>query len=210
MTAIYTEFETRTLDNDRFVQMVSPFIFESDELKKAGLKSRVTIPAGFVMDGESVPIVRGRNVRGGAVHDYLSCFDSDPICPTQSLAANAYLEINAYCDDIDAGRSRYAHVKDFFRRWAKWSVVYVWPGFFHKRSVKATCEELYGFKGDKYMTVEKIDAAIVQSKEATAAIKEVPEQVVEKPTMVAASEQVTEDLKDAKANAEAKTEDVKI
>jgi hypothetical protein len=198
MTAIFSEFETRHLDNDRFVQMTAPFTFESDELAKAGLKSRVTIPKGFVMDGESVPIVRGRNVRGGAVHDYVSCYDSDPVCPTQSLAANVYLEINAYCDDIDAGRSYYAHAKDFMRRWAKWSVVYVWPGFFHKRSVLATCKELYGFEGDKYMTAEKIDAAIVQSKEATAAIKEVPETVVEKPAMIEASEKVTADLKDAK------------
>lgn len=198
MTAIYSIFETAYLDNDRFVQMTAPFVFESDELKKAGLKSRVTIPEGFVMDGESVPVIRGRNVRGGAVHDYLSCFDSDPVCPSQSLAANVYLEINAYCDDIDAERSYITHATDFLRRWAKWSVVYVWPGFFHKRSVKATCEELYGFKGDKYMTIEKIDAAIVQANEATEAINKVPESVPEKPAMVEASEKVTSDLKDAK------------
>ncbi|HHT9146880.1 MAG TPA: hypothetical protein ACFYD4_14595 [Candidatus Wunengus sp. YC61] len=181
--------------------MTAPFTFESNVLAIAGLKSRVTIPAGFVMDGESVPIVRGRNVRGGAVHDYLSCFDSDPVCPTQSLAANVYLEINAYCDEIDAGRSYYSHAKDFLRRWAKWSVVYVWPGFFHKRSVKATCKDLYGFDGDKYMTVEKLAAAIVQSKEATAAIKEVPAEVTGQPAMVEASEQVTANLKEAKVDA---------
>ena len=204
MTAIFSEFETKHLDNDRFVQMVSPFTFESDELRKAGLKSRVTIPAGFVMDGESVPIVRGRNVRGGAVHDYVSCFDSIPLCPTQSLAANVYLEINAYCDSIDAGRNPFTRAKDFLRRWSKWSVVYVWPWFFHKRSVNATCKELYGFEGDKYMTVEKIDAAIVESKEATEAIKKVPEEVPSKPAMVEASEKVTTELKDAKADAEAK------
>lgn len=202
MTRILSNFENRHLDNDRFIQMTEPFTVESDELKKTGLKSRFTIPVGFVMDGESVPIVRGRNVRGGAVHDYLSCYDSDPVCPTQSLAANVYLEINAYCDDIDAGRSYFAHAMDFFRRWGKWSVVYVWPGFFHKRSVKATCKELYGFEGDKYITVEKIDAAIVQSKEATEAIKAVPETVPEKPTMVEASEQITTDLKDAAAKVE--------
>lgn len=201
MTRILSSWETSALDNDRFVEMAEPFTFESDELAKAGLKSRVTIPKGFVMDGESVPVVRGRNVRGGGVHDYLSCFDSDPICPTQSLAANVYLEINAYCDDIDAGRSYYAHARDFIRRWSKWAVVYVWPGFFHKRSVTATCEELFGFEGDPYVTIEKIEAAIIQSKEATAAIKEVPEQVVEKPAMVAASEQVTADLKVAKVEA---------
>jgi hypothetical protein len=209
MTRILSEFETRHLDNDRFVQMTAPFRFESDELAKAGLKARVTIPAGFVMDGESVPIVRGRNVRGGAVHDYLSCYDSDPVCLTQSLAANVYLEINAYCDDIDAGRSYYAHAKDFTRRWAKWSVVYVWPGFFHKRSVKATCKELYGFDGDRYVTVEKLDAAIVQSEQATDAIKDVPAGVEGKPEMVEASQKVTSDLRDTKAGVIEKAGDKK-
>lgn len=206
MTRILSDWQTRTLDNDRFVQMTAPFIFESDELAKAGLKSRVTIPVGFVMDGESVPAVRGRNVRGGGVHDYLSCYDSDPVCSTQALAANVYLEINAYCDDIDAGRSYYSHAKDFLRRWSKWAVVYVWPGFFHKRSVFATCKELYGFDGDPYITVEKIDAAIVESKEATEAIKAVPDTVESKPEMVKASEKVTEELRDEKKDATDKVE----
>ncbi len=204
MTAIYSEFQTRHLDNDRFVQMVAPFRFFSDELVKAGFYGRGEIPTAFVMDGESVPIVRGRNVRGGGVHDYYSCYDSTPVL-TKSQAAAVYLEFNAYCDEIDEGRNYFMKMKDFLRRWSKWGVVYVWPGYFHKRSVKATCKELYGFEGNPYMTVEKIEAAIVESKEATAAIKAVPDQVAEKPAMVEASEKVTEDLNDAKREAEGKS-----
>ena len=203
MTHIYTGWFTRSLDNDRFVHMTAPFRWSSDELAKAGFNPNFEIPTAFIMDGESVPIVRGRNIRGGGVHDYFSCYDSIPVVP-KSVAAAVYLEINAYCDDIDAGRSYYAHAKDFLRRWAKWSVVYVWPGYFHKRSVKATCQELYGFEGDPYVTIEKIDAAIEQSKQATDAIKEVPPEVEGKPAMVEASEKVTADLKEVKAEVKEK------
>lgn len=226
MTRIFSEFETKHLDNDRFVQMTAPFSGESDELKKAGLKSRFTIPKGFTMDGESVPAVRGRNVRGGGVHDYFSCFDSDPVCPTQALAANVYLEFNAYCDDIDAGRSYYAHAKDFLRRWAKWSVVYIWPGFFHQRSVLATCKELYGFDGDPYITVEELQSdiktlekqiayaeevkqgivessSVQQVKNLDAKIDVAKEQIAVKETKI---EKISEQVKDAKADAQEKVE----
>ena len=207
MTRIYSEFKTRHLDNDRFVQMAAPFRFASDELLKAGFSAVAEIPAGFIMDGESVPVVRGRNVRGGGVHDYLSCYDSVPVV-TKAVAAAVYLEINAYTDSIDHGRNYLVMAKDFLRRWTKWGVVYVWPGYFHKRSIYATCEELYGFKGDPYRTVEKLEAAIEESKEATAAIKAVPDAVEEKPAMVEASEKVTADLKDAKADVIEKVENV--
>lgn len=200
MTAIYTEFCTRYLDNDRFVQMTEPFRCYSDELKKAGFNPIFEIQAGFVMDGESVPVIRGRNVRGGGVHDYFSCHDSVPVV-TKALAAAIYLEINAYCDLIDSGRNYLTRAKDFLRRWSKWAVVYVWPGYFHKRSIYATPAEIAGVEKDPYMTVEKIEAAIVESKEATAAIKAIPAEVDEKAGLVQASEKVTEDLKDAKEKA---------
>ena len=77
------------------------------------------------------------------------------------------------------------------------------PGYFHKHKVMATPEEIAGVKGDPFVTVEKLEAAIVQSEEATTAIKAVPETVAEKPAMVEASEKVTTDLKDAKADAQA-------
>jgi len=212
MTRIYSEYHVRRLDNDRFVQMLAPFTAESDELAKYLIRlckkegrdptaveksGRFTIPAIFVQDEESVPFLRGRNQRGGGVHDYFSCNDSVPVVP-KDVAAAIYLEINAYCDSIDAGRNYLIHVKDFFRRWSKWSVVYVWPGYFHKRSVFATPAEIAGVECDPYVTAEKLDAAIVESKEATAAIKAVPDEVEKKPEMVEASEKVTADLKEAK------------
>lgn len=203
MTRIFTEFATRHLDDDRFVQMTAPFRFFSDVLLAAGFDGYGEVPAGFIMDGESVPVVRGRNVRGGGVHDCYSCHDSTPVV-SKAVAAAMYLEINAYCDEIDAGRNRLVRAKDFLRRWAKYAVVYVWPGYFHKRSVNATCEELYGFKGDPYRTVEKLEEAIVESKEATAAIAAVPDAVAEKPAMMEASKHVTKELKGAKKEAEDK------
>ena len=200
MTRILSEYHIQRLDNDRFVQMTADFIIESDELAKAGFNPRLVIKKGFVQDEESVPGIRGRNARGGAVHDNLSCYDSIPVV-TKALAAAVYLEINAYCDSIDEGRNRLTMAKDFLRRWSKWGVVRVWPGYFHKRSIYATSEELYGIKGDPYVTIEKLEAAIVQSEQATAEIKAVPEQVESKAELVEASEQVTDDLKEAKTDA---------
>jgi hypothetical protein len=153
MTCVYSELITRNLDNDRFVQLTSSFKVELDTLVKYNLKSTIEIPSGFVMDFESVPIVRGRNKRGGAVHDYLSCTDSDPIV-TKQIAAECYLEINSYCDSIDCDRNILIRSNDFIRRWTKWSVVRVWPNYFHKRSVYATPKEIAGIDCDPYITNE--------------------------------------------------------
>ncbi len=198
MTRIYSELITRNLDNDRWKQLTAPFICELDTLKEADLKSRIIIPIGFIQDFESIPIVRGRNIRGGTVHDFLSCCDSEPIV-TKATAAACYFEMNAYTDSIDTGRNVPIMITDWLRRWAKWSVVRVWPLYFHKRKVLATCLEIAGIEGDPYITIEKLEAAIVESKEATAAIKEVPVEVEQKAELVKASEKVTADLKDAKA-----------
>jgi hypothetical protein len=170
MTRIFSELLTRNIDNDRWKQLIAIFSCEIDTLKRAGLKSRIDIPIGFIQDFESIPLMRGRNIRGGVVHDYLSCCDSDPIV-TKAIAAAAYFELNAYTDSIDTGRNYPVMFTDWLRRWGKWAVVYVWPGYFHKRSVYATCLEIVGIEGDPYVTIEKLNAAIVESKETTAAIK---------------------------------------
>jgi hypothetical protein len=221
---ILSELITRNVDNDRFVQLVSPFIFESDLLVKWGLRQNavfkannplmicpychklnrdcicVAILTGFVQDFESMPIVRGRNKRGGTVHDYFSCFDSDPVV-TKEQAADLYAEMNKYTDSIDHGRGVFTKIYDWMRRSSKAGVVRIWPGFFHRRSVFATCKEIAGIDGDPYVTIEKIEAAIVQSEQATDAIKEVPAEVEGKPAMVVASEKVTADLKTEKQTA---------
>lgn len=195
MTRILTELITRNLDNERWVQLTLPFICDLDTLAKAGLKSRITIPEGFVQDFESIPIVRGRNKRGGTVHDYLSCSDSIPLV-TQGIAARAYLEINAYCDLLDH-RASLIEFADWARRWSKWAVVRVWPGFFHRRKVLASCLEIAGIDGDPYVTAEKMAAIIEKQEQVTADIKDT--NVVQAPALVEASEKVTETLKDAKA-----------
>lgn len=173
---ILSELITRSVDNYRFEQLMQPFIYESDLLKEAGLKYRVTIPAGFVQDFESLPLVRGRNVRGGVVHDYFSCINSEPVV-SKWMAADLYAEMNAYTDAIDHGRGAFTQMYDWIRRSCKAGVVRFWPGFFHKRRVEATCLEIAGVTGDQYVAIEKIEAAIVQSEQATAAIKEVPAEV---------------------------------
>jgi len=150
MTQIFTPLITENIDNERFVRLTAPFIFESDELKKFGLQSRVEVPVAFVQDFESVPLVRGSNKRGGTAHDYLCRKDSVPVV-TKSQAAAVYLEIMAYTYAI-SDRSWWQRFKDFNIRWFKWGVVRVAPDYFHKHKVMATCEEITGLKGDPYIT----------------------------------------------------------
>ncbi|HHT9145631.1 MAG TPA: DUF1353 domain-containing protein [Candidatus Wunengus sp. YC61] len=189
-------------------------------LRKQGLKDEIWAPAGFVFDFESIPnLIRGpigENKRGGAVHDILS---RKNVCEgiTQGIAADVYFEIMEYCDKIDTQRFAkakhpfipgavvvpYVKVKDWARRWLKSEVVRYWPGgFWQKYELTATALEIAGIANDPYITVEKIDAAIVQSIQATDAVKSVPSQVDGKAVLVNASEQVTEGLRDAKKKVE--------
>jgi len=80
------------------------------------------IPKCFVMDWESVPIIKGTSKIGGAGHDYLSRIDSIPVV-TKKVAADVYLEIMKH-----RGTS-------YWRRYAKYWFVRVWPGYFHKKYV---------------------------------------------------------------------------
>ena len=153
MTKILTPLLTANLDNDKYVQLIAPFSFETDVLAKAGLKSKVTVPTGFFFDFESVPAVRGTNKRGGTAHDYLSRIDSDPVV-TKSQAAAVYFEIMEYCYSIDHARGYWQQFKDWGRRWFKWGVVYVAPGYFHKYTVMATGKEIAGIDCDPYISQE--------------------------------------------------------
>jgi len=140
MTKILTPLVTEDIDNCRFVRLVQPFIFESDVLKKYHLEYHVKLPTGFVMDYESVPIVRGTNKRGGAAHDYLSRIDSIPIC-TKEIAAEVYREIMNYCYSLE-NKHWWEKVADFTRSWVKWGVVRVAWGYWHKHKVSASYEEM--------------------------------------------------------------------
>lgn len=194
MSRILTTLQTESIDNYKYERLTSPFIFESDELKALGGVWRVTVPAGFVFDLESVPIVRGSNKRAGTAHDYLCRIDSIPIV-TKAQAAAVYLEMMAYTYGI-VDRSSWQHFKDFTLRWAKYGVVYVAPGYFHKHKVMASSEEISGFAGDPFVTVEKLDAIIEKVDEVVAAIKEVP--IGQAPALAVKSEQVSDALKGAK------------
>lgn len=140
MTKVLTPLITEDIDNYRFVRLKEPFVFESDVLKKYGLKSRVMIPVGFVMDYESVPLIRGTNKRGGAGHDYLSRIDSIPVV-TKAIAAEVYREIMNYCYQLEE-RNWEQKARDCIRAWVKWGFVYCWPRYFHKYKVNATYEEI--------------------------------------------------------------------
>jgi hypothetical protein len=203
------------------------------ELRPAGHEDEIWLPLAFVFDFESIPnLLRGpigENKRGGAGHDGVSrkniivCWDGSCEGITKSIAADVYFEIMEYCDSIDNQRFAaakhpylpmpvivpYVKTKDWFRRWLKSTVVRVWPGFWQKYEVTATAKEIYGIEGDPYVTIEKIDAAIEQSKQATDEIKAIPAEVEQKADLVEASEKVTADLKDVKADVMEKVEEKK-
>lgn len=83
---------------------------------------RIIIPVRFTCDWESVPIFKGTSKVAGLIHDYLSRYDSQPVV-TKKVAADVYLEFMKY-------RGAPA-----WRRWLKYSVVLMWPGYFHRKSV---------------------------------------------------------------------------
>lgn len=223
MTRILAPLIVGYINNSNYAQLHDPFGFQSDVLKAHGLKDEIWAQAGFVFDFESTPnLIRGplgENKRGGASHDIV-CRKN--VCPgiTKSIAADVYFEIMQYCDSIDTQRfekSRhlyiplfliepYVRTRDWARRWIKSTVVRFWPGdFFQKYELTATAKEIYGLDGDPYVTVEKLDVLIEQSKQTTADIKDVQvEQKTDLAGAVKESEQVTTALKDAKADVVAK------
>lgn len=179
MTAIRTPLDVRALDNYKYDMILNPFIVELDTLKKHGLKNKdgeykAIVPIGFIYDEESIPVVRGTNRRGGTIHDFLCRVDSDPIV-TKAIAAECYLEIMSYTYEI-VDRGYWQHFKDFTKRWTKWAVVYVAPGYFHKHKVMATGKEIgAGFDTDPYITVEqlKADVKVQEAKIVTAQAQKV-------------------------------------
>jgi hypothetical protein len=164
MTCIYTPLRTECLDNTKWFRLIEPFVFDSSVLRKYGLRSRIEGPAGFVYDFESIPFFRGSNIRAGTAHDIL-CRKN--VCPgiTKAIAAEVYFEIMEYCNLIDVGRfEKEDHpwipdpivtpvviFRDWTKRWFKWGVVRVWPGYWQKFDLMATAEEIIGLKADPYI-----------------------------------------------------------
>ena len=103
--------------NYKYSQLTEPFVFHSNVLNY-----ECTIPAGFIMDWESVPLFKGTSKTAGLIHDYLCRKDSDPVV-TKNVAADVYMEFMEY-----SGVS-------FLRRRIKCRVVRMLSGYFHKLTV---------------------------------------------------------------------------
>jgi hypothetical protein len=131
-----SEFLTKLIDEDidsRYFQLHEPLRYKSTILNRI-----IEVPAGFVYDHESVPIIKGTSNRGGCIHDYLCRCDSDPIV-TKQQAASVYFEAMECVDTLKGGGFNM-----WWRRWVKSSVVRVATGYFHKFSVFSTYAEIRG------------------------------------------------------------------
>ena len=137
MARILTALINEDIDS-RYARLAAPFAIWSDVLQ-----CRLEAPEGFVHDYESVPIIRGTSKRGGVIHDYLSRIDSVPAV-TKKQAADVYLEVMACRDGLPDRETALGAMSLIIRRWVKYGVVLVWPGYFHKNNVLATYEELRG------------------------------------------------------------------
>ena len=118
----------------KLVRTIAPFPFYSAILKRWS-----KIPAGFVYDEESIPILRGTNPEAGAIHDYLCRYDSDPVVD-QLTAAKVYEEFQIYYNNLDSGWLD--QLWDFVKRHVKTDAVIVAQGYFHKLPVMATLEQV--------------------------------------------------------------------
>lgn len=142
-TAILSPLVTEQIigSDGRFVMLHQPFIFQSQVLYRNGLKYICGADAGFVYDLESIPWFRGSSPVGGTAHDILCRIDSDPQV-TKYIAAKVYLELACYEYGINGGT-----YPERFKAWAKYGVVVVWPGYFHRHKMNATYKEMAGICG---------------------------------------------------------------
>jgi hypothetical protein len=129
----------RILGDPKHVRLLENFWFYS-----ACLGRWCCIEKGFVYDEESVPILSGTNPEAGAIHDYFSRSNSDPVVDKKT-AARIYEEFQAYYDEMESG-NWLNRAWDWIRRTVKSAVVAVtpWPRYFHKYRVEATYEEIAG------------------------------------------------------------------
>lgn len=127
----------RFCGDPNFVRMIEDFYFYSNILCRW-----CCIPAGFIYDEESEPIVKGSNPESGAIHDYLCRIDSDPVVDKET-AAKVYKEFQAFYDEKETGNilNRFW---DWLARSFKTEVVEIAPGYFHRHLVLATYEEIKG------------------------------------------------------------------
>jgi len=116
MTEFISELEVRELDGN-YRQLISDFVFDSD------LIGKVVVPAGTIVDYESIPLFRGSSKRAGTAHDYLYRSDSVPVV-IKEVADKVYLELMK-----EKGIS-------WWRRTIKYNAVKLFGGSsYHKKSV---------------------------------------------------------------------------
>ena len=116
--------------NYKYVRFKEPFTMYSRILRQD-----FTIPEGFVCDRESIPFLKGTSIRGGYAHDYFYRTDSVPVVDKETAAA-------IYLDIMDQRGNAW------WRRYIKYWVVRIWPGYFHRLPVLATYEEVSGLSAD--------------------------------------------------------------
>ena len=132
MKKILSRLETEAIDDHKYVRLLSSFVFVSEVLEKNGYERRVVVPAGFVFDYESVPIIRGTSKRAGLCHDYLYRINSEP-APPKEIADKVYLEIMK------------ARNNPLWRRWIKYlAVKFCGKSSYHKLMVEASYEKISG------------------------------------------------------------------
>ena len=142
-TAIKGSIKIERIPGVNLVRTIAPFPFYS------GILGRWSeIPAGFIYDEESVPVIRGSNPEAGAIHDYLCRYNSDPVVDKITAAA-VYREFIAYYNSIEPKQSnRFKEwlnsIYDFIKMRIKPDVVIVAPGYFHRLPVMATLEQVQG------------------------------------------------------------------
>ena len=110
----FKEMPKVQLIDHKYSKLLEEFIFFSDHINHECI-----IPAGFIMDWESVPVIRGTSKVSGLVHDYLCRKDSIPIV-TKKIAADVYLEFLKF-----RGTSA-------IRRSIKYWAVRIATGYFHQ------------------------------------------------------------------------------
>ena len=120
----------------KYIKLYKPFSYYSEIL---GLV--IEIPAGFICDKESVPVIKATSARGGIIHDYFCRKDSVPVV-TKQMAADLYLEAQEARDIILNRHSFVGRINLWFRRQFKTIVVRIAPGFFHKLSVMSLLNEI--------------------------------------------------------------------
>ena len=115
--ASFKEMPRVQLIDYKYSKLLEDFIFSSDYISY-----ECVIPAGFIMDWESIPLIRGTSKISGLIHDYLCRKDSIPIV-TKKIAADVYLEFLKYRNT------------SYIRRYGKYWTVRCAQGYFHKMAV---------------------------------------------------------------------------